>query len=120
MIVLHNLTWSFIQIAFVFTYEFDIEYSKSVQLPCLYKAGPANYYFNLSKLWITIFTALRHGICAFLLIVFTMSSAVDSQGRIYDNWAVSLTIYLVLFYVSNVYLYAQTIHWNWINMYSSY
>ena len=100
----------------VFMYERELSVKVCEKFPILYRAGPRNYYFNLTVFWEYVFFGLVHSILCFYIPALSLNSIVDKYGNTFDNWTIATVSFTLVIHVVSFKLLLISNFWNWMSI----
>jgi len=113
---LYNAVWSTWPGIATFGIERDVDDTKEIFYPSLYKAGQAGYYFNLKVFWKWLFFAWTHGAFVYFTTLLGVKFEATFNGKTVDHWWMSTMSFTLVFHIIMYKIYVETYSWNKFNL----
>jgi len=113
---LYNAVWTTWPGIVSFGLESDVDDTKEIFYPSLYKAGQVGYYFNLLVFWKWLFFAWTHGAFIFFSVLISVKFEPTSNGKIADHWSSTTLAFTLVFHIIMYKIYVEAYNWNKFNM----
>ena len=114
--MLYNAVFTSWPWIFTFVFDRDVGFENSMNIPKLYQAGQAKYYFGYLTFWKWIFLAIFHGWVAYFLPMYGMYGPYDSSGKTWEHWVSSTVSFSIILHVVTYKLFIDWYFLNKINL----